>query len=443
MQAKTIRVVIGGIIKMKQLSMALLCLIILTIPVWSQDNTDENASSRETVTVSKEEFDALNARVSDLEKRLQEVLDKGAIPPGQQVGNTAQTTDNQTAQDIQASTSEGGKHLSLPDISLIVQTKGKLTDDRNDPAKQKIELTETELSIQGYVYPNVKADAFITGSPAENSAFQVEEAYLTYLGLSKGLNFYVGEKHVPFGRTNLLHNHSWLYARQPLVLSNFLAGESLAGQGAAISYLIPTRNDLFAQLDLGTWANGTEGEESNLPDIVTGPGANVTNRFNTARLWTSYPVSQNSELELGGSYLGGKSNEDIDTLQTDYVHIKGLDLSYRHFGEGSKRLLLRGEQFWRTGTTDSDDATAKGYYLFANYRPTKYGSIGLLYDWSEFPQATDLHESAMSLILTQQFSEQYYLRLQAIHGNRPDFGLYNELWLQWVWGVGPHTHNLE
>jgi len=403
----------------------------LTSAAWPQDSQD-------TVTVPKSEFDALKQRVEQIERELEELkANQAAGQPIQQAEEGVATEEPST------DSSAGGKHLALPDISLIVQAKGLATNDKNDPARQKIQLTEAELGIQGYVYPNVKADAFITGSPSENAPFQVEEAYLTYLGIAKGLNFYVGERHVPFGRTNLLHNHSWLYTRQPLVISNFIASESLAGQGASIAYLIPTRGDLFAQLELGTWANGTEGEQSDLPNIIVGPGASVTDRFNTARLWTSYPVTQNSELELGGSYLDGKSNEDPLTGLTDYVHIKGVDVSYRHFGEGSKRLLLRGEQFWRTGTTDSNNAPAKGYYLFANYRPTKYGSVGLLYDWTQFPQAVGLHESAMSLILTKQFSEQYYLRLQAIRGNRPDCGLYDQLWLQWVWGVGPHTHNLE
>ncbi|MCL5103860.1 MAG: hypothetical protein M1133_07075 [Armatimonadetes bacterium] len=420
---------------MRHLIALSMCLFVLSCAAWSQDSPDNQPaqdaqSNQETITVPKSEFDALKARVDEMERELQELKTKQAPPQSAE-------------KELSTTPIAGGKQLALPDISLIVQAKGKLTDDKRDPEKQKLQLSEAELGIQGYVYPNVKADAFITGSPSENSPFQVEEAYLTYLGVTKGLNFYVGKKHVPFGRTNLLHNHSWLYTRQPLVISNFVAGESLSGQGADFSYLVPTHSNLFAQLDLGTWGNGDEGEESNLPNIVAGPGANLTDRFNTARLWTSYPVSQNSELELGGSWAGGKSNEDPITALTDYVHIKGVDLSYRHFGEGSSRLLLRGEQFWRNGTTDSNDATANGYYLFGNYRWNKYGSIGLLYDWSEFPQAVNLHESALSLILTKQFSEQYYLRLQAIHGERPDSGLFNELWLQWVWGVGPHTHNLE
>ncbi len=437
---------------MRSVLFILLCLFVLTLSAQAQDDqtSQDTQENQATITVSKSDFDALTKRVEELERQLE------TLKPGENAAAPTTSTDasdesavtsgeeTATSPSEPASTAVGGKQLTLPDISLVVQAGGKITDDKADSAKQKLQLTEAELAIQGYVYPNVKADAFITASPAEGESAQVEEAYLSYLGLKDGLNFYVGEKHVPFGRTNLLHNHSWLYARQPLVLSNFIAGESLAGQGLSMSYLVPTRSKLFAQFDLGTWAGGTEGEQSDLPDIMSGPGANVTDRFSTARLWTSYPVTENSELELGGSYLGGKSNDDPSaSIPTDRVHITGVDLSYRHFGEGSQRLLLRGEGFWRKGTTDSGGQTAKGYYLFADYRPAKYGSVGLLYDWSEFPQATELHESALSLIYTQQFSEQYYMRLQAVHGSRPNANHYNELWLKWVWGVGPHTHNFE
>jgi len=428
-------------LNMKRTLAVFVCIFALACAGWSQDG-------QPTVTISKEEFDALKARVADLEQKLNQVLGNQApVQPVEVLPETPNPTAEATPS-AESTGAAGGKHLALPDISLVVQAEGKATDDRRDPDKQKLLLTEAELGIQGYVYPNVKADAFITGSPSGNEPFQVEEAYLTYQGVLKGLNVNIGEKHVPFGRTNLLHNHSWLYTRQPLVIQNFIASESLAGQGANFSYLIPTKSNLFAQLDLGVWANGNEGAQTDLPDIVVGPGANLTDRFETARLWTSYPVSANSELELGGSWAGGKSNQSPSLmawplLQTDHVQLEGVDLTYRHFGEGSSRLLLRGENFWRRGTTDSDNAMATGYYLFGNYRWDKYGSIGLLYDWSPFPQAAALHESALSLILTKQFSEQYYLRLQAIHGSRPDDPHYNELWLQWCWGVGPHTHNLE
>ena len=356
-------------------------------------------------------------------------------------------TEEQPAEAAPATTpAGGGKTLSLPDISLIGQAKTDFSTDKHDSARDTLRLSELELGIQGYVYPNVKADAFITASPQENSPFQVEEAYLTYLGLSKGLSLYVGDKHVPFGRTNLLHNHSWLYVNQPKVLQNLVGEESLGGEGADVSYLIPTNSDLFAQLDLGTWTIQGQGEqeETSLPNVVSGPGAAFGNHFNTARLWTSYPVREKSELELGGSYAnGGAAGQAIPGYGE--ATLTGVDVSYRQFGEADQRLLLRGESVWRHEDADGLQNTVSGYYLFSNWKWDKDHSIGLLYDWSQFPQlaAQGEHESALSLIYTRQFSEQYYVRLEATHGYRPDDHSYNELWLQWVWGVGPHTHNLE
>jgi hypothetical protein len=397
-----------------------------------------NPSDDATITVPLAEFEAMKAKLEDLQREIEELKKAVSLPsagaPAEEGAPTAPAPEP-VAQG-------GGRAIALPDISLIVQAKGKLSSDRRDDARNRARLCEAELAIQGYVYPNVKADAFIAMSPAEGAAAQAEEAYLTYLGLRKGLNLSVGKRLVAFGRTNQTHCHSLLYARRPLVLRNLVGEEGLAGEGIAASYLLPTKGNLFAQLDLGTWTGEGPGETSDLPDIMSGPGANFADRFNTARLWTSYPVTDNSELEMGGSYAEGAAGPLGDT-SGGRARLTGLDLTYRRFGEGTSRLLLRGEGVWRRESADATAGAAKGYYLFGNWRNTKYASLGLLYDWSEFPQAPDLHESALSLILTKQFSEQYYLRLQATHGSRPGDDSYNEILLQWVWGMGPHTHNLE
>jgi len=416
---------------------------------WAQEQPAKTDQS--TITIPKSEFEAIKARLEAVERDLQELKEKVAapqavppaeIPPAAPAEQPPAAAPEVGPPALPTPSGGAGRALMLPDISLIVQAKGKLTTDKRDDARNRVRLTEAELGIQGYVYPNVKADAFIAMSPAEDEAAQVEEAYLTYLGASKGLNLYVGKKHVAFGRTNLVHNHSWLYVNAPKVLQNLVAEESLGGEGLAISYLLPTKSDLFAQLDLGTWTGEGPGEASNLPNIVKGPGANFADRFNTARLWTSYPVTENSELELGGSYAGGAA-APLNGAGDGHARLTGVDLTYRRFGEGTSRLLLRTEAVWRHQSSDAGDRGAMGYYLFGNYRKTKYASLGLLYDWSQFPQAPDLHETALSLIWTKQFSEQYYLRLQGTHGSRPGDSSYEELWLQWVWGVGPHTHNLE
>ncbi|MDH7602314.1 MAG: hypothetical protein QHI38_09220 [Armatimonadota bacterium] len=403
---------------MKQMLLVMVC--ILLAAGWAYgDEASPGANS---------EIEELRQRIYDLEQKIEELQAQQA--PSDETESTSEV---------------GGRFQQLPDISFILQAKAKFTDDKADPDRQKLQLTEAELALQSYVYPEVRLDAFIAGCPAEHehSHFHIHEAYVTYIGLKQNLNVMIGQKFVPFGRVNQLHNHSWLYARQPLVLSNLVAPESLAGQGILLDYNLPVSENLFARVDVGFWANGSESEQSDLPNIMVGPGADLTDRFRTIRLWLGKSVAETAELEAGWSWAGGRSEEDAATLARNYVHLRGVDISYRRFGRGARRLLLRGEYVWRKGTLDSGGASAVGYYLFANYRWDRYNSIGLLYDWSKFPQDTFKHESAVSFILTHQFSEQYYVRLQATMGSRPNAGSYNELWLHWAWGIGPHTHNLE
>jgi len=437
---------------MRCITLVCICGMIITgrLPARAEEQQPGTVGEA-TVTIPRSEWEAIKDRLAALEKQLAELKQKIAPSPAGKPGEVPPAPPSVAgtgpppaeAQPPTAPTAPaGGKYLALPDISLIVQAKGKASSDTRDDARNRIRLSEAELGIQGYVYPNVKADAFITMSPEEGESAHVEEAYLTYLGLRKGLNLYVGEKHVAFGRTNLLHNHSWLYVRPPLALRNLVAEESLAGEGIEASCLLPTKGNLFAQLDLGMWTGQGPDEATQLPDILVGPSAGFSDKFNTARLWASHPLGENNELEWGGSYARG-SAEGFAAPGSGHATLTGLDVTYRHFGEANSRLLLRGESIWRREENDLGGSTAKGYYLFANSRRDKYSSMGLLWDWSEFPQAPELHESALSLIWTKQFSEQYYLRLQAIHGARPGDNSYNELLLQWVWGVGPHTHNLE
>ena len=438
----------GITLKMKHFCTVIICLILFSQVLLAQGTagSEDNQSTQDTITVPREEFENLKSEVANLQQQIQQLQNNQKSENASPELFGGSTIDSENA-DISTETSQspyevGGHSLALPDISFVAQAKGRVSSDKQDDSRNRVRLSEAELAVQGYVYPGVRADAFITMSPAEDEPAQVEEAYLTCIGVRQGLNLYIGKKHVSFGRTNILHCHSWLYVNQPLAIRNLVAEESVSGEGFALSYILPFKSNLHTQLDLGTWTSGEPGESTQLPDILRGQGAGFNNRFNTARLWNSYAIAENGELELGCSYAGGNS-EDLATSVTGKVRLTGLDISYRRFGEANRRLLIRGENFWRREELSDTTSTATGYYLFGNYRWDKYNSIGLLYDWSEFPQATDLHESALSLIYTKQFSEQYYLRVQATRGSRPDCGNYNELLLQWVWGIGPHTHNLE
>jgi hypothetical protein len=132
---------------------------------------------------------------------------------------------------------------------------------------------------------------------------------------------------------------------------------------------------------------------------------------------------------------------DEQNVRPDIL-LSGLDFSYRRAGTGSQRLLLRSEYLHHRQEDDSFKRNTDGYYVFADQRFDPYNSVGLRYDDSGFPYA-DGRERGVSLIGTHQLTEQTYFRLQLIHGSRPGKENFNEAWFQIVFGVGPHTHNLE
>jgi len=347
--------------------------------------------------------------------------------------------------------SQGNRnYLLLPDISFNVQAKGRYSSDKRDEDRRRLSLSEAELAIQGYVYPNVRAEAFIVAEPGEDVPFGLEQGFLDFLGIRKNLSIRVGRDFTPFGRTGRQHTHSWLYTRQLIPIRNIVAEEELGGDGVSFSYLLPTKGKLFANATFGVY-NGLSGGAvtSSNPfgqDLPIGTGAGYNDRFYLGRLLLAHPIGQNGELELGGSYTRGRSTLNDDSgvnLGNGRVDLLGLDVSYRRFFNGNKRLLLRSEYFRNKPSGGLTTRTASGYYGLANMRLNKFADVGLLYESSGFPQAPGAREKALSLIYTKQLTEQFYVRLQGTRGDRPGQGNYNEATLQFTWGLGPHTHSLD
>ena len=409
------------------------------------DTATNSAASGEMIQVPRAVWEKLLRDVEEL-KRKNGVV--GAAPTeGAPPEQTAKTS-------AQPAASGSRNYLLLPDISFQLQAKGLASSDKRAAERGKLGTAEGELGIQGYVYPGVKADAFIVGSPAEDQPFQIEEGYLTFLGVRKGLNINVGKKFAPFGRTGELHNHSWLYPRQLLPIRNLVSEEALTGQGVNFHYLIPTKGNLFARASFGAFTGegtGTQVNVSNPGDaffggVPAGTTAGFNDRFYNARLWLGRPIGKNGELDGGISHAWGDSvihSDDAAGISSrGGVKLYGADATYRRYMGANKRLLLRTEYFKYKPDGGLLTHDASGYYGLANYRYDKFNDIGLLYERSGFPQAPGQHENAESLIYTRQFTEQFYMRLMGTHGRRAGDS-YNELRLQFTAGLGPHTHALE
>ncbi|BCM88999.1 hypothetical protein IAD21_00841 [Abditibacteriota bacterium] len=442
-----------------------------TTPVAPPPTTTGNPD----VTLTRGQLDQLLRQQAELQRQIDELKQANATRTDEGgagdtgVGNTGSANDGTTGNGTASQGSGSGtptsaapatgsnRALLLPDISFIGQGVGLYSTDRRDDARSQFRLSEGEIGIQGYVYPGVKADAFITGAPAEDEPFQLEEGYLSFLGVRPGLNIYAGRKFVPFGRTGEQHNHSWLYSRQLIPFRDLISEEALTGDGVNFRYTRPF-GKIYTQADFGIFAgegNGTLSTDATGAfdpanpfgsDLPRGSGVSFTRRFYNSRLYAAVPVGTNGEFALGASYARGRSafgDSDGVELGNGNAAIFGFDGTYRRYLSGGRRILARAEYFGYRPGQGLPTSSAGGYYGLLNYRFNPTYDIGFLAERSGFPQAPGQHENALSLIFTKQFTEQFYGRLQATHGDRPGKGAFNEIFFQFVFGLGPHTHSLE
>jgi len=318
---------------------------------------------------------------------------------------------------------------NLPDISLISNMIGFSSTDRNAPDNNTVYIDEVELAIQGYVATEIKADTFISFGRGGGS-FQgaIEEADVVFQRLVDGLSLKAGKFHLDFGKVNRVHSHEWAYANQPMVLNKFFGPEGLTGEGGNLSYLLPL--PFFLQLDFGAWRM--------LVDPAQGPDDfAMANIVFSGRLYTSFAPSEDSELEFGASAVTGNGSH-YNEYQDD-SNIYGLDLTYLLWPSSGQRLIFQNEFLNLVRTIPDGTLQRYGFYSYLGYQPDKYWEFGTRFDVSDNALADNDRTSAIAFILTDKITEMTKLRLQYDYNMQSGA---HEVYVQLVFGMGPHTHPL-
>jgi hypothetical protein len=293
-----------------------------------------------------------------------------------------------------------------------------------------------EVAFQDRVAPNLRADFFLSAEKEADWTTEVEEGYLTWsnpLGV-RNLSTRFGKLRTPFGKLNPQHPHTWRFVDQPSVISAFLGPDGLNSDGAVLQYLLPIPG-LFANVEVGGWQTVSSAEEG-LGFAGTGHDAY------SARLWFGKEVGRDRELELGFSRYQGKGMPQGIT-DTRRLAINGVDLTYRAFPGAYRRIVVQGEAIQHHTSGPGSDRTRWGGYLDLAYRPNQYWEGGIRGDYTQFPFPTRGQETAGSAYLTRFLTEQTSLRLELRHGSRPERHDFTEVFLQFLFGFGPHSHLLQ
>lgn len=343
-----------------------------------------------------------------------------------------------------------------PNISVIGTFSGTATDQDHVERNLNIGLDETEFAFQAIVDPYARADFYVAfgrheegllaheedeheeeehaeegghGHGAEEGglATELEEAYLTLLNLPNSMQLKVGKFRPKFGKLNETHPHAYNILSMPLMYLNFMGGEGLVDEGTQLNWLLPN-SSFFQELSL---------------DILNGPSespsfvkANTDNFLYMAHLKNYFDLSDNTSLELGLGALSGPYNEvgDRSTIFSTDLTLKWKPLQfnrYKSFEWQTEALLSR---------RDSHDGTIESFGLFTHlrYQIAKRWFLGYLYDYSEFPQSSELHQNAHSGILQFLATEFQKFEIQGRYNKGNFIEDFFDVKLRAVFVIGSH-----
>jgi Zinc-uptake complex component A periplasmic len=121
--------------------------------------------------------------------------------------------------------------LFNPAIGLVIDTVGSYTRDGGN-----FEFRSAELGLSAAVDPFARAYAFINGT---QDSVEVEEAAIVTTSLPYNFTVKGGRFFADFGRLAHFHDHELPFVNRPIVLDQYVDGESQA-DGVEVSWLAPT-----------------------------------------------------------------------------------------------------------------------------------------------------------------------------------------------------------
>jgi hypothetical protein len=359
-----------------------------------------------------------------------------------------------------------------PSIGLVGETvfsyrsksSGETGSDRPggfDVWQRSVELNvaaSVDPFAKGYAVLNASADA-VTGE----ATLGVEEAALQTTSLPANLELKAGRFFGEFGRLSYIHDHELPFVNRPLVLDQYIGGESRT-DGAQLNWLLPTPHYFSLTVGFGDEFGGDSPNPNN-------PGTTrCLSGFNYfGRLSTYFDLTPDWQLETGVSGLINPSTHDrggaivqpncITTLTEKERRLGGVDfkLSYVPLRNNQFRSLVCGTEvlysdnrylFDPDGIPNNGDeffgnVGSLGLYSYLTYKWHRQWSAGFLFDWVQNAQNHSDETFAYSPYITWALSHWNQLRLQythtdhnAVSGLRSDDAVY----LQWAWIIGSHAH---
>jgi hypothetical protein len=303
---------------------------------------------------------------------------------------------------------------------------------------------------RGYVVINASVDP-TTGEATAG----VEEAAIVTTSLPWNLTVKAGRFFGEFGRLSYIHDHELPFVNRPLVLDQYVGGESKT-DGVQVNYLLPISHYVSLTAGVGTQFGDTPNSVGNFRS------ANNLNYWGRASTYFDLTPNISFEPGLSGMWnpnttdLGGPQLQPIGSIFTQRQRrMVGADITfaYRPLRNNQFKSLTWGTELLysdnRYDVTSPDGALSTqtvgsyGLYSYLAYKFHRQWTTGAVFDWVENLQNNQARTSAYSAYVTWALSHWNQLRLQYTHtNNNAATGLQpnDAVYLQWSWIIGSHAH---
>jgi hypothetical protein len=337
-----------------------------------------------------------------------------------------------------------------PDFAVVTDYHASLSTDNDNPARNRFDIGSVELDLRAAVDPRADGvvilpvsrdidDPLFFKSKSDSSgnvdtSIDIEEAYLFLHDFGvPNLTAKLGRFHLRFGRQNILHSHDWPTSDNNFVNQSFLGPESLNDAGLSLSYVIPPKllNGNYVEVI----AEIISGEGSKDDPVLNNDALVDSPALNLHVLWNR-DVAPNWNLELGGSYLTGKHNDD----SRQDVNLFGGDVTLIHTDPTGRfnNLLIESEAIYGiVDTSRIDTQYSYGAYLLIQQQINRDWYLGCRFDWTK--NALNEHQEVWGLspYVSWYWSEFLRWRLEYQHKDG-DVKREDTLYFQATWIFGAH-----
>jgi hypothetical protein len=396
-----------------------------------------------------------DARISELEKRLQQAETAAAPPQKANAFNPA----------ISLILSGTYAHLSQDPANYQISNFPMPTDVEIGPGFRGFSLTESELGI----YANI--DPYFYGglnlALAADNTVSVEEAFIQTTALSNGFTLKAGRYFSGIGYLNNQHAHTWDFIDAPLAYQVFLGGQ-YGDDGVQLRWLAPLNTflELGGELGRGREYPGSNRDSNNAGMgslfVHVGGDLGVSHSWRTGLsvLTTSPHDQQVSTINSGGNAVTNSFSGDVQLWIADFV--------WKYAPNGNPvytNFKLQGEYLWRHQDGDliynvggsanpgNFTSTQAGWYLQAVYQFHPYWRVGVRSERLDSGNmdygansanlaSSGYNPTKNSLMLDYNLSEFSRIRVQLARDHASEGLTDDEVFVQYQMSLGAHgAHN--